>query len=223
MSRYIFTRTSSNRKTGPIPCSYTHPDTCPNACPLRGSGCYAAAGPTALQWARTKRPEALDFVKLAALVAALPAGQLWRHNVAGDLPGDADTIDAAELEQITNANRGRRGWTYTHKPMDTRSNREAVKNANADGFTINLSADTAEEADELAQLEIAPVVVVAPAGSPDAWTTPAGRKAIRCPAEYTDTTCDRCGLCAKRDRSAIVAFTIHGSGAKKAAAAIANL
>ena len=43
-------RKSRNGKTGPIPVSTTSGDTCPNACPLKGSGCYAKSGPLGMHW-----------------------------------------------------------------------------------------------------------------------------------------------------------------------------
>lgn len=87
------------------------------------------------------------------------AQTLWRHNQAGDLPGENDTIDLVALAQLAEANVGKRGFTYTHKPM-TADNAAAVKQANARGFTINLSADNLSEADDLAEMQVGPVVVV---------------------------------------------------------------
>jgi len=66
------------------------------------------------------------------------------------------------LAQLVEANQGKRGFTYSHKPA-TGANREAVAAANKAGFTINLSANNLSHADELAAHEIAPVVVVLPA------------------------------------------------------------
>ena len=45
-----FTLKSSNVKTGPMPVSTTSSNTCPDACPLRDNGCYAAAGPLGAMW-----------------------------------------------------------------------------------------------------------------------------------------------------------------------------
>lgn len=83
-----------------------------------------------------------------------------RHNQAGDLPGKGGEIDAEAL-QLVEANQGKRGFTYTHKPM-TAANMAAVKAANDSGFTVNLSANNLTHADELAALAIAPVVTVLP-------------------------------------------------------------
>lgn len=223
MERFIFTIHSTNRKTGPIPCSYTHRATCPQACPLKGGGCYAQQGPAFLHWRRTETARALTLDQFCAAVRTLPRLCLWRHNVAGDLPGEGDELNIHALECITAANRGRRGFTFTHKPLRTRAERTAIKYANEDGFTVNLSADTPDEADDLAALDIAPVVCIAPKDAPAAWTTPAGRPVMRCPAEYRKTTCWQCGQCADPDRRHLVAFNVHGTAARKAAAAIASL
>jgi hypothetical protein len=223
MERFIFTLRSWNRKTGPIPCSYTHRNTCPTACPLMYSGCYAELGPASLHWRKTGTPHALTLAQFCASVRSIPRNHLWRHNVAGDLPGEGDALDIAALEQITAANVGRRGFTFTHKPLRSRAERNAIKYANEDGFTVNLSADTPAEADELAALEIAPVVMVAPKDAPNTWTTPEGRTVTRCPAEYKNTTCWQCERCADPDRKTIIAFNVHGTASRKAAAAIAAL
>lgn len=44
------TMKSSNVKTGPIPVSTTGAQSCPNACSLKGSGCYAEGGPLGMHW-----------------------------------------------------------------------------------------------------------------------------------------------------------------------------
>ena len=48
-------------------------------------------------------------------IAALPVNDLWRHNQAGDLPGDGELIDKPKLRQLIKANHGKRGFTYSHK------------------------------------------------------------------------------------------------------------
>lgn len=49
-------------------------------------GCYAASGPTAIQWHGTKKTGAAnDAQALRAFVRSLPPGSLLRHHVAGDV------------------------------------------------------------------------------------------------------------------------------------------
>jgi hypothetical protein len=218
MTNYYLTPKSRNAKTGPIPVSTTSADTCPNDCPFRGNGCYADGYPLKGRWDEVTRGERGGSLSaLCDQVAALPAGQLWRHNQAGDLPGDGEQINAAELMEIVIANMGKRGFTFTHYNPANRQNAVAISIANREGFTVNLSANNLEHADELAALDIGPVAVVLPADFDGRRTeTPAGRKVAQCPATYRDTTCADCGLCAKRDRRVIVGFPAHGVHKRKA-------
>jgi hypothetical protein len=213
---------SRNVKTGPIPVSTTSAETCPPSCPFVKSGCYADAGPLALHWARVNAGDTgTDWQGFCAAVASLPDGQIWRHNQAGDLPGLGNAIDAAQLAQLAAANAGKRGFTFTHKPMTDPANAAAVQDANANGFTVNLSANTLAHADELAALGIAPVAVVLPHDVDGAATrtlqTPAGRTVSVCPATYRDdVTCQSCQLCQRQNRATIVGFPAHGAARRKA-------
>ncbi|HEY2474799.1 MAG TPA: hypothetical protein VGI19_08340 [Candidatus Cybelea sp.] len=145
---YHLTLKSRNGKTGPIPVSTTAKASCGD-CPLKGNGCYADKGPLALFWSKVSDGKAGgDFAAFLEQIAALPAGQLWRHNQAGDLPGEGNAIDGAALAELVTANSGKAGFTYTHKPMTT-ENAAAVAAANRDGFTINLSGNNVAHADTL--------------------------------------------------------------------------
>jgi hypothetical protein len=142
----------------------------------------------------------------------LPAGQLWRHNQAGDLPGLNDDIDRNKLEDLVIANQGKRGFTYTHKPP-TRRNLELIRSANTHGFTINLSANTLDHADKLVKTGL-PVVVVLPEEDVDKRNqlTPAGYKVVTCPATRSEKiNCSTCGLCQIRNRNFIIGFPAHGA------------
>lgn len=116
--------------------------------------------------------------------------------------------------RITEANKGRRGFTYTHY-LPTMTNQEIVARANNHGFTINWSAETLEQADEYAALQAGPVVCVLPADQLTPVRTPGGRLVTVCPAVTGNTDCLNCGICQQRDRQAIVGFPAHGSGAKR--------
>jgi hypothetical protein len=49
-------------------------------------GCYAASGPTAIQWHGTKKTGAAnDAEALRAFARSLPPGSFLRHHVAGDI------------------------------------------------------------------------------------------------------------------------------------------
>lgn len=212
---------SSNVKTGPIPVSTTSSASCPTACAFKGNGCYAESGPLALHWkAVTEGNRGTDWATFCDTIATLPDGQLWRHNQAGDLAGNGYTIDQGKLMALVTANRGKRGFTYTHYSPSHPLNAASIEHANKNGFTINLSANNLEHADELASLEIGPVVVVLPIDQEENTVTPSGRKVVVCPATVRDdVSCATCQLC-QRQRSTIVGFPAHGTGKKKAARVI---
>ena len=221
--RYHLTPVSKNEKTGPIPVSTTSANTCPDVCPFKKNGCYADAGPLALHWDKVTEGERGGSLEaFTALIRKFPKAQLWRHNQAGDLPGENDVIDAIELRAIVEANKGRKGYTYTHKPMDD-ANKALVKEANEKGFTINLSGNNLQHADELKALGIAPVTAFIPDNAPDKGETPAGHRWIACPAQTRDdVTCASCKLCAVANRGIIIGFKAHGRSKKKAMAASAS-
>jgi len=210
---------SSNAKTGPIPVSTTSALSCPEVCPFKHAGCYADGGPLAIHWrAVTENRRGGDWRAFCATIETLPDGQLWRHNQAGDLPmrGDTQTIDTAKVRKLIAANRGKRGFTYTHHDMTKRANRAIVAECNTAEFTVNLSANNLQHADTLSALNIGPVVVVLPIDQTANTTTPAGRKVVVCPAtQRDDVTCESCQLC-QRQRSVIVGFPAHGASARKA-------
>jgi hypothetical protein len=149
-------------------------------------------------------------------------GYKFRHNQAGDLPGPNNKVSASMLRQLTAAIAARalQAWTYTHKPL-TRANLAAIKEANTSGFAVNLSADNLSEADRKAATGL-PTVVILPRNAPATVYTPAGRKVVTCPAQTRPgATCASCMLCHKINRSVIIGFRAHGTGAK-AAETIAN-
>lgn len=200
---------SANVKTGPIPVSTTERDSCPTDCAMR-AGCYAASGPLALHWAAVSAgTRGTSWGQFVQAIAALPDGQLWRHNQAGDLPQAGGTIDAVKLGQLVAANQGRRGFTYTHHR--DRASLAWIKHANEWGFTVNLSANDLTDADALADTGAGPVVVVLASTQTENTETPAGRKVVVCPAtQRDDVSCATCQLC-QRQRSTIVGFPAHGT------------
>lgn len=210
--KYHFILKSANSKTGPIPVTYSQRETCPQSCPHYRADCYAEDYYTRMSWDKVAERGG-DLGQLCESVASLPAGQLWRFNVAGDLPGAGEHVDAAALGAIVQANSGRRGFTYTHKKTP-----EALywaQCANDWGFTVNLSADDAGEADALANVSRSPLTCIVPMDTPEKTETPEGRTIIVCPAQTRDDiTCATCGLCARADRRVIIGFRAHGSKAR---------
>ena len=209
--RVSFVLRSGNRKTGPIPVTMTSARTCPKSCALYGNGCYAEGHILAMHWRRLSNEHSgLTWGQFVERVRALEPGQVWRHNEAGDLPGDDGEIDAQALAELVLANGGKRGFTYTHKPL-TAENVDHIRGANHCGFVVNVSADSLDAADRAVSLGL-PVVVTLPAGTGARGAkTPMGRTVVTCPAALHETiTCESCKLCAVGSRKSIVGFPAHG-------------
>lgn len=223
---------SRNKKTGPIPVSTSSKETCPDSCPFKGSGCYAGGGPLNIHWKKVSNGErGVEFGKFCQQISRLPKNQIWRFNMAGDLMGLNNWINFKELKQLVSANKGRKGFTYTHKPVlvedvngpfsneekqvIAENNRKSIKFANDNGFTINLSANSPKHALKLKKLGIGPVVSVV---SQNFETkTIENQKFVVCPATKQDShvTCANCQLCQKTNRGAVVSFPAHGFASKK--------
>lgn len=241
MTNYHLTQVSRNSKLGAIPATTSGRQTCAKACPLFENGCYAEAGHVGMHWHKVTQGKRggnwSQFIN--EIRRKIYPTQIWRHNVSGDLAGDGVTIDAPKLAELTKANKSARGFTYTHyDTIENAANREAVKKANSGGFTVNLSANNLDHADELAGLDIAPVASILPAeyerkNKRGAFTeslvdykarlktlpqtTPQGRRVTVCPATYIEAvSCATCKLCAVGNRKAIIGFPVHGASAKKA-------
>lgn len=212
---------SRNEKVGPIPVSTTEARTCPQSCPFKKNGCYADGGPLALFWGKVSRGAAgVSWGDFCDQVQALPEGQLWRHNQAGDLPSaDGLEIDREAMDMLVTANAGKRGFTYTHHDPAQANNAGLIKHANMLGFTVNLSGNNLAHADFLADLEVGPVVAVVPEDHPEHSMTPQGRKVVVCPEQTGKAkSCAECALCQKANRGVIVGFRAHGVSKKKAIA-----
>lgn len=208
-----FIQASSNVKLGGIPATRTERASCPATCPFYDKGCYAKYGPEQIQWSRMNG--AIEWSALMAKVTKLPRKQLWRHNTAGDLPHVNGLIDQTAVSQLVAANRGRRGFTFSHHVLNDHNVR-ILKDANANGFTINASTESVEVADKVMTEHGIPAVAVIPSTeSRRFFKTESGRQVIVCPATiHESVTCATCGLCQVSDRKAIVAFPAHGVAKK---------
>jgi hypothetical protein len=211
---------SGNVKVGPIPVSTTEAASCPKECPLKDTDCYARFGPLGMHWRKIGEGGRGDnWSAFCGRVRKFRKGQLWRHNQAGDLPQDENgRIDRDKVSELGRASAHTNGWTYTHYDPTDSQNREAIVELNkSGGMTVNLSADTTEEADEFSKLGIGPVVVTLPENSPIRGNkTPEGLPIVICPAQTQETmTCEQCRLCQVRDRKSIVGFLAHGTAKKR--------
>ena len=216
---FHFQRVSGNKKTGPIPTVMISNKSCPSACALKLAGCYGKYGPLGMHWNKvTNSTIGNTFKNLLSEIQNLPYSQIWRYAVVGDLPGINNTV-SHDVIKLAEANKGKRGFTYTHKPIDYKDNLELIYIANSKGFTINLSSDNLQDADYKASVGMAPVCTILPKQFGPIWKktyTPEKRLVIQCLAEYNKKIqCINCGgdrgpLCQRRDRDFIVGFTAHG-------------
>ena len=235
--KFLITEKAYNRKTGPMMVTTSPRKTCPRACPLKkdaksksAGACYAEHGFIGgYLWTTLDRLPAgatfqkgrirvQTFAELLAAIRRVPKGQVWRHNQAGDLP-TTNEVDICQhrLRKIVLANRGRRGFTFTHYDVvQNLHNRHLVGEANRLGFTVNLSANNLEHADQLLRTKCGPVTVVLPEDTKGNTHTPEGHKVVLCPAETRqNVTCLKCQLCTRSNRNFVVGFPAHGRGKGK--------
>lgn len=151
----------------------------------------------------------VDFDQFCNEVRSINRGMLWRHNQAGDLSHTNGIIDERKLHKLTSANNGRRGFTYTHHELNE-INLNAIRKANANGFTVNISLNSVDEIKHVKHLEL-PMVVVLPLDAPNVQTID-GVKVVACPAEKTKKVqCANCAICYDAKRNYAIGFRAHGT------------
>jgi hypothetical protein len=216
--RVHLTLKSSNSKTGPIPVSTTEKASCPDRCSLKGNGCYASDYHLNMHWEKVSQGlRGTDWQGFVTQVSKFKPGQLWRHNQAGDLPSnDGKIIDWAKLDDLIQANQGKRGFTYTHYSWEG-FNGSLIKQSNAQGFTINTSTENLEDALNSFKAGFPTTVILNPGEHQGQKTFEhLGAKVAICPAQVSeDVTCSTCALCQKPDRRVIVGFLAHGASKNK--------
>jgi len=214
--RVHITARSSNAKTGAIPVTTTERESCPQTCPFYDKGCYAKSGPLALHWRKVSDGErGTDWQGLCDFVSSLPDKQLWRHNQAGDLPHQNGLIDFSKCIDLSLANNGKRGFTYTHHVLNNH-NYSVIKYLNSHGFTVNVSTESKADAVRAFNQGL-PTVVVVPSDHPgsDYGQVHDGVTFVTCPAQTSDSmTCAQCGLCSQSNRQCVVMFKAHGNAKK---------
>ena len=98
--------------------------------------------------------------------------------------------------------------------MTKKENRAAVKYANENGFTVNLSANSMNEVDDLVDLKVGPVVTIVPSHFTKNFKTKKNRVVI-CPATQNDfVSCATCQLCQKANRKYVIGFPAHSNSKK---------
>ena len=206
---------SSNAQLGPIPASTTEQRSCPITCPLK-EVCYAKFHFQGANWRKVSE-RGMEWGEFLSKVRRIAPGSLWRHNVSGDLPADAEgNINIEDIRALLVANRGRRGYTYTHHLLSD-ANLQIIKEANSKGFTVSASCESVDVADSVMTKHGIPAVAVINSEEKRRFfTTTNGRKVVVCPAKiHADVTCATCGICANPDRTVVVAFPAHGTAKKK--------
>ena len=225
------TKKSANAKTGAMPVTTTEESSCPSTCPhLQSGGCYAKSGPVSWHWKKVSNGlRGGTWDELTSYVSNLKAGQLWRHNQAGDWGytkhQGREYIRLDLLKSLVDANKssGAKGYTYTHHELHTH-NLEAIKYANTNGFTVNASCESMQQADDAIAQGI-PAVCVVDNSQPVPARTPAGTRVLVCPAqdETRDVDCKSCGICQQSNRKCVVAFLAHGNQSKKVNANLSTI
>jgi len=221
--RFHLTLRSSNVKTGPIPVSSSARATCAPGCPfLVDGGCYGENYPLKFHWNKvsdgTRGVSAAEFFRL---IAALMPGTFYRHNQVGDFPHTLGRISRRFIKGLVAANKGKKGYTYTHHDLSLGENLSLLRMANRQGFTVNASTETETAADSAIASGLPAVLTVASTEKRATWQTAGGNQVVTCPAQRVeDLTCKACELCHKRPSKLIIAFVAHGSGKNKVNAAI---
>ena len=215
---------STNKKTGSIPVSTTTAKTCPTTCPFNNSnagGCYADSGPLAIHWRKvTSLDRGVSFDKFLDQIENLPPEQIWRHNQAGDLPGNGKKLDSKACNDLSKANKGKNGYTYTHYNPAIYNNSKIIQSMNNAGFTVNLSGNNAAHAIALKKkYKSSPVVSVVSSNHFDNKKRSYKKEGVtfvQCPADYNDkVNCKSCKLCAIPTRTSVICFPAHGTQKKR--------
>lgn len=217
---YSLSPMTRNKKLGFMATSISGEQTCPDSCALKASKmCYGKLGPLNWVWGKVSDGRnGMDWDSFIAAIRSLPKGHKFRHNQVGDLPGFNLSIDTVSLFQLAEASSHLQAYTYTHKPVlkgkadkpTLEVNRNAIRECNNLGFTVNLSCDSIDEVDEALNLGIGPVTTVLPMDAPETQFTSEGNKVVVCPAQSKGRTCADCMLCQKQ-RGVVVGFRAHGT------------
>lgn len=229
---------SSNAKTGNIIQSYSSRSTCPEKCPLKGSGCYADGYYTSKLWDRCDNPEDKRYVansdqlKLALLEATIQHTNgspkknsvLFRHNVAGDVAIEGTSVmDINRVKILADAVKyvntlfpdSLNGYTYTHCEISEYA-AGIIHEAASNGFLINASCETVSEVMQAKALGINTVITSVNPDETKKALKASGIPSVQCPAQtHAGRNCDECRLCS-RDRKTTIIFGVHGNASKKA-------
>ena len=156
-----YSLSAGNSKTGAMLLVRSPRSTCPESCGLKGNGCYAENFPLALHWLK-QDTTGVDFSVVLYAIRTLPKGSIWRLFEAGDFepsPENPELISSQQVISLLAANKDKRGFGYTHYPV--LPNLETLQLMNASGLTINVSADSLEQAKPYFELGLPTTLLVA--------------------------------------------------------------
>lgn len=222
MSHAIAVEKSQNRKIGDVSATYASQTSCPTTCSFLGSGCYAEGGHTG-RITRRLNSEESTRAQVARAEALLIDGLTGDRDLRVHVVGDCSTDTTAKLVSAAmarhRAKQGRRAWTYTHAwpSVDPKSWGDE---------SVLASCETPEDVHTAQSLGWATALVVPEFRDTKAYDHD-GVKLLPCPQQTKpDVTCVSCGLCMNasrlRDKGLTIGFAVHGNGAKKARAALAE-
>jgi hypothetical protein len=210
-----YSLSAGNSKTGAMLLVRSPRSTCPDACLLKGNGCYAENFPLVLHWMKQEQT-GVDFATVLYAVRTLPKKALWRLFEAGDFepsPENPELISSQQVISLIAANNGKRGFGYTHYPV--LPNLEVLQLMNASGLTINASADTFGQAKLYRSLGLPTTLLVSENYPKD--TVVDGLRIIVCPNQSVKKPngkkpqCLDCQLCQIADRDYVIGFRAHGT------------
>ncbi len=210
-----YSLSAGNSKTGAMLLVRSPRSTCPDSCGLKGNGCYAENFPLVLHWAKQEQT-GVDFSTVIYAVRSLPKDSIWRLFEAGDFepsPENPELIAASQVLSLLSANKGKRGFGYTHYPV--LPNLEVLQLMNSSGLTINASADTFKQAVTYFSLGLPTTLLVSENFPKDSVVD--GVRIVVCPNQSTPNkpTCLQCQMCAKPDRDYVIGFRAHGTKKRK--------
>lgn len=204
---------SSNKKLGKgVRATYREVGpTCPQDCQhLQSKSCYAMYAFVKIH-ADKSEYDKNDANIIYSYLTNLPLKKKIRHHVSGDFMKPGDEIDNDYIDAVLAGHKLRpdlQGWTYTHvwKRLDS----EEMNSEKS--LTVNASCDTEDDVRK-ALSEGWPATMVVDEGFEGGRIDETN--VVVCPNQTHDLSCADCMLCFRKNRKAVVAFRVHGSGKTK--------
>lgn len=210
-----YSLSAGNSKTGAMLLVRSPRSTCPDSCGLKGNGCYAYNFPIVMHWIK-QETTGVDFSAVLYAIRTLPKKSIWRLFEAGDFESSSENpelISPTQVVSLLAANQGKRGFGYTHYPV--LPNLEVLQLMNSSGLTVNVSADTFEQAKLYRSLGLPTTLLVSENHPKDKVVD--GVRVVVCPNQSTPSkpTCLQCQMCQVVDRDYVIGFRAHGTKKRK--------